>query len=107
LRWRSCCRDDLLDGAKLGDDNAFEILLQPLLEPGLASAQLTGDQDGFNAGRALLTQRFLAIDAYLVGVDTHSSNPRGNLWSSETKGRGCRPRSSVLRHGSEHGDRVA
>ncbi len=60
------CRDDLPDGAKRGDDNAVEILL----EPGLANAQLSGDQDGFNDYRVLLTQRLLAIDADLVGIDT-------------------------------------
>src|SRR5258708_37525814 len=36
----------LLEAAKLGDDNAFEILLQPLLEPGyrLAGGMLQDDQ---------------------------------------------------------------
>ena len=34
----------------------------------LASAQLTGDQAGFNAGRALLAQKLLAINADLAGI---------------------------------------
>jgi hypothetical protein len=34
----------------------------------MASAQLTGNQDGFNAGRALLAQKLPAIDADLAGI---------------------------------------
>jgi hypothetical protein len=34
----------------------------------LASAQLTGDQAGFNTGRVLLAQKLLAIDADLAGI---------------------------------------
>lgn len=34
----------------------------------LAGAQLTGNQDGFNAARALLGQQLLAIDADLAGI---------------------------------------
>jgi hypothetical protein len=34
----------------------------------LASAQLTGDQDGFNAGRVVFAQELLAIDADLAGI---------------------------------------
>lgn len=34
----------------------------------LAGAQLTGDQTGFNASRALLAQKLLAIDADLAGI---------------------------------------
>jgi hypothetical protein len=34
----------------------------------LANAQLTGNQDGFNAGRVLLAQKLLAIGADLAGI---------------------------------------
>jgi RNA polymerase sigma factor (sigma-70 family) len=41
----------LLESAKLGDDNAFEVLLQPLLEPGyrLAGGMLQDHQDAQDA----------------------------------------------------------
>jgi hypothetical protein len=34
----------------------------------MASAQLTGDQDGFNTGRGLFAQKLLAIDADIAGI---------------------------------------
>ena len=54
----------------------------------MANAQLSGDQDGFNAGRVLLTQRLLAIDADLVGIDTQLVESQGEsvIKRDEVKG---------------------
>jgi len=82
----------VLEAAKPGDDNAFEILLQPLPEPGLANAQLSGDQVGFNAGRVLLAQRLLAIDADLAEIDTQLVESQGESVMKRDKMKGMQAR---------------
>ena len=54
----------------------------------MANAQLSGDQDGFNDYSVLLTQRLVAIDADLVGIDTQLVESQGEsvIKRDEVKG---------------------
>src|SRR5258708_4472481 len=59
----------LLEAAKLGDDNAFEILLQPLLEPGyrLAGGMLQ-DQTGLDRANYLLNAQGVSVGTMFRSV---------------------------------------